>query len=173
MQFKRLKANTLHTLGGWVEVQRDWWSHWFLDCRLFFNFVRVPLLTRFLKTFLWMCWVHIQPWGRGRNEYFIGHMHLTTPHWIPNLPQLPSQAEWIVGLDLPVMVIKEKPHSFSISFFPVFQTLTFQALITAIFTVKSTLINQRTIGINGKSPAQDFGGEFLVVVVTVARTPSS
>lgn len=78
-----------------------------------------------------------------------------------------------MGLVLPVMVIKEKPRSFSILFFPVFQTLAFQVLITAIFTVKSTLINQRTIGTNGKTPAQDFGGEFLVVVMTLARTPSS
>lgn len=55
-----------------------------------------------------------------------------------------------------------------------FQTLIFQALITAIFTVKSTLINQRITGINGKTPAQDFGGEFLLVVImTLARTPSS
>ena len=71
------------------------------------------------------------------------------------------------------MVVKEKPSSCSILFFPVFQTLTFQAPGTAIFTIKSALINQRTIGTNGKIPAQNFGGELLIVVVTLSRTPSS
>lgn len=37
-----------------------------------------------------------------------------------------------------------------------FQTLIFQALITAIFTVKSTLINQRITGINGKNSSPRF-----------------